>query len=144
MQLKTTGLVFLSVALLSACTTAGKSVGAGAAIGAVGGASIGGIADPGQNGEYRTRNVVVGATLGTMIGALSGAVLHEKMAAAKKGAFEKGKASPTANPSGQPKLTEPKVEAHWMEGRAQGNRYIEGHWEYVILEPARWSGEERR
>ncbi len=136
-------LFFLSLTLvINGCATEGKSVGGGAAIGALGGAAIGGIAAPGRKGEFRTRNVLVGATLGAMVGAVSGTLIHKKMEDAKKEAFEKGKASPRDEISAQPKLTEPKVEAHWMEGRAQGNRWIDGHWEYLILEPARWTGVE--
>ncbi len=128
------------VGILSACSTANKSVVAGAGFGAIGGAAIGGIADPGKNGEYRTRNVLVGATLGTMVGAVSGSLIHKKMEASKKEAYEKGKSTPRPDSSGQPTLTEPKVDARWIEGHGQGNRWIDGHWEYIILEPARWAG----
>jgi hypothetical protein len=131
-------LALASIPWLAACATEQRSVGTGAAIGAVGGAAIGGIADPGKDGEFRTRNVLVGATLGTMVGAVSSALIHKKMEEAKKEAYLKGKAAPT--PTGQPpKLSEPKVEAKWVEGRAQGNRWIDGHWEYQIIEPARWT-----
>lgn len=128
--------------LLSGCATENKSVGAGAGFGALGGAAIGGIVDPGKNGEYRTRNVIVGGMLGAMTGAVTGSLIHKKMEAAKKEAYEKGQGSPKNDSANPPKLSEPKVEAHWMEGRAQGNRWIDGHWEYVILEPARWTGGE--
>ena len=57
----------LSLAM-SGCATQSKSIGLGGAIGAGTGAVLGGIADPGKNGEYRTRNVVVGAALGGMAG----------------------------------------------------------------------------
>ena len=136
-------LIVMAVAVvLGGCATENKSVGTGAGIGALGGAAIGGIMDPGKDGEYRTRNVVVGGMLGAMAGAVTGSVIHKKMDAAKKDAYEKGQASPKPDSSSPPKLSEPKVEAHWVEGRAQGNRWIDGHWEYVILEPARWSGGE--
>jgi hypothetical protein len=46
---------------------------------------------------------------------------------------------PPAKSGTPPKLSEPKVEAHWIEGRAQGNRWVDGHWEYVILEPAHFT-----
>ena len=49
---------------IAGCATQSKSIGLAGGIGAGGGAILGGIADPGKNGEYRTRNVVVGAALG--------------------------------------------------------------------------------
>jgi hypothetical protein len=40
-----------------------------------------------------------------------------------------------------PSLKGAKVESRWIEGRAVGNRYIEGHFEHIIIEPARWDAE---
>ena len=37
-----------------------------------------------------------------------------------------------------PDLKNPKVEARWIEGKVAGNRYIDGHFEYIIVEPAHW------
>ena len=133
-------ILYLVILSTAGCATQNKSVGTGAAIGAVGGAAIGGIVDPGRDGEYRTRNVVVGATLGAILGAASGSALHKRFEDAKKESFEKGKASPKSESGNPPKLSEPKIEARWIEARVQGNRYIEAHWEYIILEPARWEG----
>ena len=62
---------------LNGCATANKSVGLGGAIGAGSGALLGGIIDPGKDGEYRTRNVIVGATLGAMAGMVAGSAIHE-------------------------------------------------------------------
>jgi hypothetical protein len=130
-------------AFLCACATENKSVGTGAGIGALGGAAIGGIADPGKNGEYRTRNVIVGGVLGAMAGAVTGSVLHKRMEEDRAKAFENGKKSPPpSNDGSPPKLSDPKIEARFIEGRAQGNRYIGAHWEYILVEPARWSGGE--
>lgn len=125
---------------LSGCATQNKSAGLGGAIGAGTGAVLGGIADPGRNGEYRTRNVIIGSALGGMAGLIAGSVIHDEMEAKKKEAFLKGRASAPQVPTGaMPSLTNPKVESHWIEGRVVGNRYIEGHFEYVITEPARWT-----
>ena len=130
-------LVFLIC--LTGCQTPGQSVGAGAAVGAGTGALIGGIADPGKNGEMRTRNVLVGATLGAMTGMVTGSLIHKNSEKAKKEAFLKGQQSAPPVASGtMPALSTPKIETHWVEGRVQGNRFVEGHFEYVIVEPARW------
>lgn len=115
-------------------------MGLGAGVGAGAGALIGGIADPGKNGEYRTRNVIVGAGLGAMAGMVSGSAIYSQQEKAKKEAFLQGaKSGSTPVPGAMPALSQPKVETHWVEGKVQGNRYIEGHFEYVIVEPVRWN-----
>lgn len=37
-----------------------------------------------------------------------------------------------------PELKDAKVESRWIEGRAAGNKYIEGHFEYIIVETSKW------
>lgn len=125
--------------LMSGCATQNKSAGLGGAIGAGTGAILGGIADPGKDGEYRTRNVVVGAALGGMAGLITGSVIHENTEKQKEEAYKKGLASaPKSKSDSMPNLKNPKVDARWIEGRIIGNRYVESHWEYIIVEPARW------
>lgn len=126
-------------AMTSGCATQNKSAGLGGMIGAGTGAILGGIADPGRNGEYRTRNVIVGSAMGGMAGLIAGSVIHDEMESQKKDAFLRGRASaPQVATGAMPSLKSPKVESRWIEGRVVGNRYIEGHFEYVITEPARW------
>jgi hypothetical protein len=127
-----------AILALAGCATQSKSIGLGGAIGAGGGAVLGGIADPGKNGEYRTRNVIVGSALGGMAGMIAGSVIHENTEKQKQEAFKRGQSSPAHKPGEMPSLKNPKVDARWVEGRIIGNRYVEGHWEYVIVEPARW------
>lgn len=125
--------------MTSGCATQNRSAGLGGMIGTGTGAVLGGIVDPGRNGEYRTRNVIVGSALGGMAGLIAGSVIHDEMESQKKDAFLKGRASaPQAAAGAMPSLKSPKVESRWIEGRVVGNRYIEGHFEYVITEPARW------
>jgi hypothetical protein len=136
----TKSLLIATLLTLTGCASENKSVGIGAAIGALGGAAIGGIADPGKHGEYRTRNVVVGATLGTMMGAVSGSLFHKHLNEERAKAFESGKKSPPSLSDGTPpKLSDPKIEARFIEGRPQGNRFVGPHWEYILVEPARWT-----
>lgn len=128
-----------AVIVLAGCSTANKSVGLGGAVGAGTGALIGGIADPGKNGEMRTRNVLIGATLGGMTGMIAGSLVHKESEKSKKEAFLAGQKTAVPMQSGaMPALSQPRVETHWIEGRVQGNRFIEGHFEYVIVEPVRW------
>jgi len=133
-------LIYLGALLLaSGCATQGKSAGLGAAIGGGTGALIGHIADPGKNGEYRTRNVILGTAVGTMAGSIAGDLSYKELESQKRDAFLKGKASaPQARDGAMPTLKNPKVESRWVEGRISGNKYIEGHYEYIISEPARW------
>lgn len=122
------------------CSTMGKSVGLGSAVGAGAGAALGGIIDPGKNGEYRTRNVIIGAGLGAMAGGFTAASIHENNERDKELSYLKGKEVERKNSRSQnaPSLQQPKVEAIWVESKVTGNRYIEGHFEYVITEPTRW------
>lgn len=132
----------LSLAL-AGCATANKSVGLGGVLGAGTGAALGGIADPGKNGEYRTRNVILGSALGGMAGMIAGSAIHEVTEQKKQEAFLKGQLAgkSVSREDATPSLKNARVEAHWVEGKAAGNRYVAGHMEYVIAEPARWEGE---
>ena len=129
----------VSVLCLNGCATQGKSAGLGGLIGATGGAALGGIADPGKKGEYRTRNVVVGATIGGMAGLIAGSTLFDEIKARESKAYANGRASAPRQVTGaMPSLREAKIESRWIEGRVVGNRYIEGHFEHIITEPTRW------
>lgn len=131
-------LITASLLMVSSCATQNKSVGLGAALGGGTGALVGSIADPGSKGQYRTRNIILGSAIGAMAGAVAGNVVHEESEKKRKEAFLKGQASRPQMEGAPPSLTTPKVETKWIEGRAIGNRYIEGHFEYVIVEPVRW------
>lgn len=124
------------------CATQGKSVGLGGVIGAGTGAMLGGIVDPGKNGKYRTRNVIIGAAAGGIAGSVAGATIHENTEREKEIAYLKGRESQRAEsrPQAAPTLQEPKVEAVWVESKVLGNRFVEGHFEYIITEPTRWEG----
>jgi hypothetical protein len=138
-MLNTVVRLFAVTLLVSGCATQEKSVGLGGGIGLASGATLGAIADPGKNGELRTRNIIIGSALGGMAGLVTGSLIHSNAEKAKKEAFLQGQKTGAAPVSGaMPGLSTPKVETHWIEGKVQGNRYIEGHFEYVIIEPARW------
>lgn len=122
------------------CSSMGKSVGLGTTIGAGTGAALGGIVDPGKNGQYRTRNVIIGAGVGALAGGFTGAAIHENNERDKELAYLKGKEAQRKASRSQsiPSLQQPKVEAVWVESKVVGNRYVEGHFEYIITEPTRW------
>jgi len=127
-----------AILLQTGCATSGKSVGLGTAIGAGTGAMLGGIVS--KNGEYRTRNVIIGAAVGGLAGGVAGAAIHENTEREKELAYLKGRESKQSTPKAgaMPNLQNPKVEAQWVESKVIGNRYVEGHFEYIITEPTRW------
>lgn len=140
-QLKILSLPFIIAIYLSGCATQNKSTGLGGAIGAGTGAILGGIADPGKDGKYRTRNVVLGTALGGIAGMATGSILHKKIQSERKEAYLKGRASAPPNKGAMPTLKDAQVESRWVEGRVIGNRYVDGHYEYIIVEPTRWDDE---
>lgn len=128
-----------SLAIFTGCSTQSRSIGLGGAIGTGTGAILGGIVDPGKNGQYRTRNVIIGAAAGGLAGSVAGAAIHENTEREKEIAYLKGRESKEASKSqAMPSLQQPKVEAVWVDSKIIGNRYVEGHFEYVITEPTRW------
>lgn len=143
-QLTITIHTFILLSVFSGCATQTKSTALGGIIGAGSGAALGGIIAPGKNGEYRTRNVIIGSAVGGIAGAFAGSTLFENSEKKKQEAYENGqKDAKTAfsKQGNMPELQEPKVEAKWIEGRAVGNRYIDGHFEYVIIEAAHWGAQ---
>jgi hypothetical protein len=121
------------------CATESGSIGLGGGIGAGTGAIIGGIADPGKDGQYRTRNVIVGSVVGGMAGMITGSEIHKNSEELKREGYLKGRASAPAPAAGAvPSLTQPRVRTEWVDSRAVGNRYVEGHFEYIIEENSRW------
>jgi len=133
-------LILTSLLLQTGCSTLGKSAGLGTAIGAGSGAALGGIIDPGKNGQYRTRNVIIGAGLGAIAGGFTGAAIHESNEKEKELAYLKGKEAERKafQQKAPPALQQPKVEVRKIDGKVVGNRYIEEHFEYIITEPTRW------
>ncbi|HLE12941.1 MAG: hypothetical protein A2504_13075 [Bdellovibrionales bacterium RIFOXYD12_FULL_39_22] len=134
-------LVVLVAAIFGGCATSTRSTALGGAIGAGTGAVLGGIADPGKHGEYRTRNVIVGTALGGMAGMMAGSIIHENTEEKMQEAYAAGKRSAPMS-GAMPALQKPKVEARWVESQIVGNRYIESHFEYVIIEPTKWEESE--
>jgi hypothetical protein len=140
--------VFFACALTSAilqmngCASTGGSMGLGAGVGAGTGMAIGAIADPGQNGQYRTRNVIIGGALGAVGGMIVGSSIHSSNESSEKEkaqAFKAGQASaPPIDPNEQPKLIPAQWRAEVVEAKRVGNRFIPKHVEYLITDQARW------
>jgi len=103
------------------------------------GAVLGGIASPGRNGEYRTRNIIIGSAIGGVAGMVTASAIQSSVEEKEKAAFERGKnSSIPVTPGTPPNLSAAKYDAKWIEGKVMGNRFVESHWEWLITEPARW------
>ena len=123
----------------SGCATQSKSMALGGAIGMGSGAVLGGIVSPGRNGEFRTRNVLIGSAIGGVAGMITGSAIQGSIEDKEKSAFERGKSSSIPTPPGTvPNLSTAKYDAKWIEGKIMGNRFVESHWEWLITEPAHW------
>lgn len=140
------GFLFLAVIhALSGCASSGKATLLGAGTGAVAGASVGAAVNAGPAGKNRIRNVFIGATVGSMVGAGIGYAAHEGVEMEKRSAFERGKDAqkkepqPLTGSSEEPTLIPARVEARWVDEQVRGSVYIPAHFEYRIVEPARWS-----
>lgn len=138
--------VCVMAALLSGCSTFGKSTAAGAGTGAV----VGGIAGsflPGDESS-KPKNILIGAAAGATVGALSGALIHKSMEDKERDAFEKGKSAnkssgrgtvvASGNGSGNRRYIPPKIERRWVDDEIRGNILVEGHYEQVIVEEGHW------
>ena len=136
----------LSIAIYAGCSTMGKSVGAGALAGGVTGAGVGALADPGSQGRNRFRNVVIGTSVGSAVGAGTGFLLDQLVKGereiarneGKKEALEANQARATASEGALPRLIQARTEAHWIPDQVHGTTFIPAHFEYQIVEGARW------
>lgn len=134
----------LLLTTISGCATSGRSTLLGAGAGAGLGAGIGAMVDPGPKGEGRIRNVFIGATAGSLIGAGAGYLAHEEMEDRDKASYEKGKkeaekSNVSVPVGGAPILLPARVESRFVDEQVRGSVYVPAHFEYVIVEPARWS-----
>ena len=128
------------------CATLGRSVTLGAASGGAVGIGMGAFADPGEDAQNRIRNLAIGTVIGSLIGAGAGFLLHQNVNADHSAIEEREKieelkiSPPLADPnaSQQPKLLPPKTESKWVPDQVRGSTFIPGHYEYLIIEGAKW------
>jgi hypothetical protein len=135
-----------ALAFLPGCATQGASVSAGLAGGAALGAGVGALADPGEGGAHRVRNILIGTGAGAALGAGAGYLIDEGNESSRKEGIEKGQESEKKelqdhlNSQGAPgpKLVPARTEAVWIPDLVRGNTFVPGHFEYRIIEAARW------
>ena len=128
-------MIRLSILIISlfvtACASTGESIGLGAATGGTIGALIGNQAG---EGKLRDKQTLQGAAIGAGLGALIGY-------AAYKGKQEKQNMKIEDVHLGEkaPSLTAPKVRRVWVPAQIEGEKFIEGHYMYVIEKTSTWS-----
>lgn len=126
----------LLITLQSGCASLDKSMLLGGFIGATVGGALGHQIPNGDNNQNVTAGVIIGGLLGTAIGNS-----EYKNRVAKESA-------PPVNLINKkddvPSLTMPKVRRVWAPDRIEGDKYISGHYIYVIEKSSSWSnaGEE--
>lgn len=116
--------------LLNACATTGQSTLLGATVGGVTGAALGQAHS--QNSEGTATGAVIGAGLGAVMGFLS----HMGK---KKAEVKTEQPKPGSDEDTFPALTKPKLRSIWVPDKVEGNKYIKGHWIYVIENAGSWS-----
>ncbi len=139
-----TFLTFIVSTLLTSCASSGTSALLGMGLGAGLGSGIGAMVDPGPKGRNRIRNVFIGATAGSLLGAGTGYLANEMTENAKKEGYTKGQLdAQTKRPTysgdpGQPILVPAQVDVQYQEDQVRGNNFIPGHFEYRIVSPSHW------
>ena len=119
----------LSLLILTGCSTTTKSVLLGTAIGGVLGGAIG--QNNSRNSEGTMTGVAVGSGLGALFGYLGDLDRQKKEA--------KTDVKPNSPGEDFPSMTKPKLRSIWQPDRIEGNKYIRGHWIYVLDDPGSWT-----
>ncbi len=123
-------IITLSI-LLTSCSTLGQSVGLGASLGGTAGALIG---NASGQGNQRDKSTLQGAAIGAGLGALIGWAGF-----AGKQKKEDSKVQDVRLEQSTPSLTAPKVRRVWVPAQIEGEKYIDGHYMYVIEKTSAWS-----
>jgi len=80
-------IIGVSTAVLSGCSSLGKSTAAGMGIGGAAGGIAGSFLPGDENA--RPKNILIGTVAGATLGGLSGALIHRSMEEKEREAFEK-------------------------------------------------------
>jgi hypothetical protein len=123
----------LSAAMLYGCSTLKDSTLLGIGVGSVVGAGVGAAAGS-PNGNEK-RGAMTGAAVGAALGGLMGFLDFKERS--KKEALKIGTGVDAGKEA--PYLTKPKVQRVWVPEKIDGDKYISGHWIYVIERQSVWS-----
>ncbi len=115
---------------LAACSTVEKGTFLGAGIG--GGAGLAVSSQDGRTNGQRMTGLAVGALIGGTIGYLAS---KEKIKKEQMTRVEPGK------PEFIPRIKRPEVRRVWVPDQIVGDEYVQGHWKFLIDQPAVWTKE---
>ena len=124
-------LIIISITL-SACASMQKSTILGAVIGSTVGGLLGNTAG---NHDNRGQSTLIGASLGAGLGGLIGYSSYQEKEKKDQQAVLKDNPLNLKAPS----LTSPKVRRVWVPSKIEGDKYIDGHYMYVIEKTSTWS-----
>ncbi|MBK9294890.1 MAG: glycine zipper 2TM domain-containing protein [Oligoflexia bacterium] len=128
MDIKVKTALLLMPILLNSCATATQSTLLGAAVGGTAGGLLG------QAQTANSEGTLVGAAIGVGLGGLIGLLSHKEKKA------EQNKIESTSKDLDEfPALTRPKLRSIWVPDAIEGNKYIKGHYIYVIENPGTWT-----
>lgn len=125
-------LVIVLSFLLSSCSTMKRNTFIGASLGATAG-SIGGTVIGAPNNPVP--GALVGTATGAAIGALIGFLTEPKTSKQVDVSVAGSKSSDLDSPS----VMSPEVRRLWVPDKIEGNKYIKGHYMYVIERGTVWT-----
>jgi hypothetical protein len=114
------------------CSTLKDSTLLGVGIGSAVGAGLGAAVSAPRGHE--TRGAITGAAVGAALGGLIGFFDHKERAKKQRSSL-----GLTPDHSDSPFLTKPTVQRLWVPEKIEGDKFISGHWIYVIERPSVWS-----
>ncbi|MCX6117347.1 MAG: glycine zipper domain-containing protein [Proteobacteria bacterium] len=132
MRISSVFIILLTIPMLTRCVTATESTIFGVGVGGILGAGAGAVA--GQNSGRPKEGAAVGLAVGSALGGLFGYLKF------KEDQNQKNKIKVGTEPSA-PILSKPDIERVWVGPRIENNIYVEGHYQFVIKKPSRWSPE---
>lgn len=122
-------IIFLIPLLFSSCATSTQSALLGASIGGGIGGGIGQL----ESGDFK--GTAIGLAVGAGIGSLVGFLSHKE----KEGGVGQTVTQMKTEGGEFPPLTKPKLKSMWVPDRIEGNKYIKGHFIYVIEDGGSWA-----
>lgn len=128
--------------LTSGCSTLDKSMLLGGVVGAGAMGSLGNLATSHKDSHTQVKAVILSSALGGLVGMGIANVIHknEKSRGTSGKTFTRHREIKSdSRTKNLPDLTKPRIETRWIPGRIVNDKYIEGHFEYIIVEPTHWS-----
>ena len=129
-------LTVLFISLLQSCSTLRDSLLAGAGAGAAVGTGIGaGVQVPRKN---QVKSMMLGAAIGSLIGTLVGYSKYKEKNSGALSPEVSANENDLINKTDDPSISKPIVRKVWVPAKIENDRYIGGHYEYLIERQSQW------